>query len=79
MIRDDMLEALRQGECQVTFVKSDNSIRVMKCTLALENNDDVPESYSSNPNSQIDRITVWDLEKKAWRQFIIERVLDFKS
>ena len=79
MTREEMLQALHHNTCKVTFVKADNSIREMLCTLDLDNVQGVPETFSSNPQPSEERITVWDLEKSAWRQFKIESIIDFEA
>lgn len=78
MTRDQMLEHLRTAAyCKVKFVKADGSIRTMHCTLNLEGEEGIQPTFSSNPQANPTSITVWDLEKQAWRQFKVDSVIDF--
>lgn len=72
-----MIRLLKHGECYVTFVKNDGTLRNMRCTLA----EDLIEPYQRKTdrekvkNDQI--ISVWDLEKHAWRSFHYDSVQHF--
>ncbi len=80
--RDDMLLLLRNNICVVVFTKADGvDMREMKCTLDINR---APEMYDGAkektsrkmPNKEV--IPVWDLEKKAWRSFRVDSVMNFK-
>lgn len=63
IFRKWLISHLNMGTVSLTFSKKDGTIREMKATLK---SDVVPEvenkrTFSSNV------ITVWDLEKSAWR------------
>lgn len=80
--RDEMVESLRKGQCQVTFTKKNGESRVMQCTL---NFDSIPED--KHPKGDADSfeekntevIRVYDIEKEAWRSFRVDSVTDFFS
>ena len=73
MKRDQIVKKLKTGEVIVTFTKKDGTERVMKCTLK---EDLVPsselESKGRKPNLEI--LSVWDLEKDAWRSFRLDSI-----
>jgi hypothetical protein len=73
-----MLTALKQGVCYLTFTKvSTRKPRVMKATLLP-----VVVGYDGaekNANKDKPTLSVWDVEKNAWRSFRIDSVSDFVS
>ena len=74
MNRDDMIETLEQYKTKVTFKKINGEIRDMICTL---NENYLPKTETSNvENPEI--VTVWDLEKSAWRRFRVDSVINFE-
>lgn len=77
MTRDEIAAKLRKSRATVIFVKADGTDRVMYCTLKKEflpETIDV-EEYISDRNPVNDEvISVWDLDKKDWRSFRIDRV-----
>lgn len=74
--KSNILNLLKQGVIEVKFKKVDGSERVMKCTLL--------ESYVKPHEKTTDRekkinedvISVWDIEKKGWRSFRYDSVID---
>jgi hypothetical protein len=77
MSRDEIAAKLRKSRGTVIFVKADGTDRVMYCTLQKEflpETIDV-EEYISDRNPVSDEVlAVWDLDKKDWRSFRIDRV-----
>ena len=76
--RSWLVSMLKFGPTYVTFIKSDGSERVMHCTL---NEDQViyPEkktdrSKASNP----DVCPVYDLDKKEWRSFRYDSIIEVR-
>jgi hypothetical protein len=65
---EELKELLRNNIVTVSFKKKDGSIREMLCTTMSEY---LPEfNGASTTSSSFDNIlTVWDLEKNAWRSF----------
>ena len=79
--RDDILRDLRRNVISVEFIKEDNTLRKMRCTLMPKHlpakyNEDVSEQknekefHQKNPNV----IAAWDVEKGGWRSFRINSV-----
>lgn len=66
---------LKNNVCNVTFSKVDGSLRIMPCTL---HSDYVPvqtESTANSPRARNDKtVSVWCVDKNAWRSFRIENV-----
>ena len=81
MNRDDMKTTLLENVCDVRFTKVDGTTRDMRCTLK---EDLLPEPVASDteinrnrkPNDSVQ--VVWDLDKKAWRSFRIDSVLEMQ-
>jgi hypothetical protein len=65
---EQVKELLRNNVITVNFRKKDGTIRQMLCTTMSEY---LPEfNGTSTTSSSFDNIlTVWDLEKNAWRSF----------
>lgn len=71
-----ILELLRQSDCEVTFKKVDGELRVMPCTLRSEA---LPEKTLSE-NKRIREhntnvISVWSLDRREWRSFRVDNVV----
>ena len=80
-MRDWLRGLLNRGPVQVLFVKSDNTERLMRCTLNLAaittvaaptDPDKKPRARQTPPNPHV--IHVWDLDAQAWRSFRMDRV-----
>lgn len=80
MTRDEMLQRLRAGQCTVIFTKVNGEVRVMRCT---RNRELIPPSTdSAEPAARsynTDTVSVWDLDKQAWRSFRVDSVMNFVS
>lgn len=78
-LKDIDFSALHTTGMQVTFIKKDGTKRVMLCTTNVSA---LPDQYqplgddSVQPNINVKR--VFDLEKKGWRSFNIDSVIDTK-
>ena len=73
---------LYNERCRVTFTKKDGTIRTMLCTLKekyLPPHPAIEETYSLSKALSASNhiVTVWDLEKKDWRSFKYDSVLEF--
>ena len=70
-----LIEALSTGTVELTFVKVDQSLRVMKATLESSH---LPQPTALVENRKQDPalLRVWDLEKLAWRSV---RIASLKS
>ena len=73
---EQILELLRQHDCQVTFRKVDGDIRVMPCTLrpaALPTKPVTESARTKAPAPGV--ISAWSLDKSEWRSFRINNVI----
>jgi hypothetical protein len=77
--RDYIVEQLRHKIADIDFVKSDGTLRTLKCTLR----GDLLPAPSAKPlidtlkKPRVDNpevIAVWDLESEGWRSFRIDSV-----
>ena len=68
IMREDLVDRLKQSVVNVVFTKADGSERTMNCTLKLEN---IPEDQhpKSTIKSESDQIRVFDTDIDAWRSF----------
>lgn len=82
--RDYIRQSLREGVCDVTFIKSNGKERVMECTLKARY---LPRRYlPRNDYEKIvkaavelkESIRVWDMKKKAWRSFKFRSITNFE-
>lgn len=75
----DLRNKLAAGPVNVKFEKRDGSIREMRCTTneLLIPRDKEPKNAHITINS--DQVRVFDLDKKEWRSFNIQNLLDFTA
>lgn len=68
IMREDLVDRLKQSVVNITFTKADGSERTMNCTLKLEN---IPEDQhpKSTVKSESDQIRVFDTDIQEWRSF----------
>jgi hypothetical protein len=82
MNREILIEALSKHECTVTFTKVNGETRVMPCTLKEGVIPKPPAEVASK--STIKRhenqnvVSVWCLDKKEWRSFRVDNVVDLQ-
>ena len=70
-------EDLESGKVvTVTFEKADGTERVMKCVSGPEICGESYEYKGAKPKSD-DTLSVWDIEKEAWRSFRINSVINW--
>ena len=76
MDRNILLEALKNHECTVTFTKVNGETRVMPCTLK----EDVIPKLEPNGTKKLNDavVSVWCLDKKEWRSFRVDNVVDLE-
>lgn len=86
MNKNEVIAALHEGKVEISFLKKDNSVREMLCTLNHEYLPKIAESDESGEPKQkkarkknLDVIAVYDLEKKAWRSFRYDSLVTFKT
>lgn len=86
LTQKNMLAALRESECEVTFTKVNGDTRVMKCTLSMDlipsnkmpKGDDTPE-LREGLDSVLKAIRVFDTGLEDWRSFKVETVKNFQK
>jgi len=70
--RDKLVEDLKAGALELTFIKADGSVRVMRATL--EESVLPPfTGISTKPANQA-VVHVWDLDKSDWRSVRLDRL-----
>jgi len=91
MTRDECVKMLRDHICVVTFTKRDGTERVMRCTLKTEHlptptlHGNLDEKLLELKKTKIFRkpsetsISVWDMDKNAWRGFLLETIKNIKQ
>ena len=68
--REGVRNMLRNSVLDITFTKTNGSIRVMSCTLDeqfIPAADNTENSRTKTPNPDV--CVVWDMENQAWRSF----------
>ncbi len=74
---DQLKQALTEGSVRVEFTKLDGSHRSMLCT---KNSSSIPPSAIPNGTGKKTNdsvISVYDLEKSAWRSIKIDNILSW--
>ena len=76
MNRNILIEALTKHECTVTFTKVNGETRVMPCTLK----EDVIPKQEPKGTKKLNEavVSVWCLDKKEWRSFRVDNVVDLQ-
>ena len=58
----------------MTFTKSDGTEREMRCTLREDLIQSTEKKTERSKKENTDVMSVWDLEKSAWRSFRLDSV-----
>ena len=72
LTKTDLKEHLSKSFAEITFTKSDGSIREMRCTLMSEYlpQKQIEENVRHVPRKENDNVlAVWDLDNQDWRSF----------
>lgn len=72
---DKMILDLIEGPCEVVFTKANKEVRTMVCTL-MDEYIGIESAGESPPTPGL--ITVWDIDKDAWRRFKVDSVISFE-
>lgn len=78
MTREEIVQTLKSQCAQITFEKVNGELRIMNCTLRedmLPDQIDL-EEHISEKRVNLETLAVWDLDKKDWRSFRVDKVLD---
>ena len=74
--REILVEGLKRNVIKVTFTKVNGDERIMNCTL---HDSVLPESNGkSKKKENLEVLSVWDIDKDAWRSFRIDSVKEIK-
>ena len=79
MTKGEYADKLKQGPCEVTFTKVNGESRVMMCTLEEGVVPQYEKKTDRTKASNDDVVSVWDLDKSAWRSFTVSSVTSFKE
>lgn len=78
MNKDSVLELLNSGPTRILFEKDDGSVREMNATLCIELLP-VQKTTTKPRKSAPDVVKVYDLDKKSWRSFKLDRLRSIVS
>ena len=76
--RDELVEMLRKGMTNVTFIKKDGSIRHMRATLCPQ---DIPLEHTpkseahQRPTPNQNLVSAYDIDAEGWRTITVDKVL----
>lgn len=78
MEREQMLEMLREGVCEVQFEKKDGTMRTMKCTI---NQTYIPKDLMPKTGVDYNSATIraFEVPEKQWRSFRVDSVKNFEK
>lgn len=84
LTREDYMNMLRDNICVVTFTKRDGTERVMRCTLKSDHLPAItsPVQHTEQKTTRktnLNTVSVWDMDKSAWRGFAIDSVKQIKQ
>ena len=74
MNRNEIIELLKEEVLKVVFQKKDGTVRSMECTLRSDTVPPLESEGKKTPNEEV--IPCWDLEKKGWRSFRVDSIID---
>ena len=78
MQKSDIVSTLKTSICDVKFTKVNGEERLMRCTLKK---DMLPEYIDMNDDKKVNEsvVPVWDLDKKGWRSFRVDSVINIQT
>lgn len=78
MTKDEFYQMLSQNDVEVTFTKkSDNTIRVMRCTENAPKNE-ITDFSPRRKKMPEDLITAYDTDAKGWRSLYADSIIEVK-
>ncbi len=73
---NELITALKAGECIVTYEKIDTGeLREMHCTL---NPTLIPNNYDLNQSDTSNEMVVWCIDRDAWRSFRVNTMKEWR-
>ena len=73
--KEELKENLKHQIGIIEFIKKDGTLRKLRCSLSskiLPPTDFDPENYIPKKTDNPNTLSVWDLEKEAWRSFRLD-------
>jgi len=78
--KDEFKKLLKNTVVTVNFKKKDDTLRKMICTLNEEYLPELEERENKKIKSESNEaIAVWDIEKRAWRSFRLDSIVDYET
>ena len=80
--KQEILQTLRQGVCEVTFIKVNGETRIMPCTLRedlLPAKEQKSLSFDVLRERKGDAISVWCTDAEAWRSFKLSKLTGIRQ
>lgn len=74
MERDKLINILKNGTATVKFTKTNGEERVMQCTLKESVVQDYEKKTERVKQHNPEILSVWDVEKNAWRSFRFDSI-----
>lgn len=75
---EKLKDLLTTANCEITFTKVDGEVRTMPCTLREDTIPTPPADIASKSSEKrmrsLDAMSVWCLDKSAWRSFRIANI-----
>lgn len=74
----EILELLRNNDCEVTFTKVNGESRTMPCTLRSDSLPTPVIKENSTPSTRVSTpgvIAVWCLDRQEWRSFRVSSLV----
>ena len=79
--KNDLKENLSKAIAEITFTKTDGSIREMRCTLMSDYlpQKQIDENVRHVPRRESDNVlAVWDIDNQDWRSFRLDSITDIQ-
>jgi hypothetical protein len=75
IFRNWLVSHLKMGEVRLTFNKKDGTIREMKATLDQKVVPIIENTTGTEKKRSPEVVSVWDLEKSAWRSVRFDSIM----
>lgn len=80
--KQEILQTLRAGICEVTFTKINGETRIMPCTLKqdlLPVKEQKSSTFNVFQERKGDAISVWCTDAQAWRSFKLSKLTGIRQ
>lgn len=74
IFKEWLIDVLKAEDCTITFIKTDGTERVMKCTLRPEAIVEYVKKTERGRKPNEEAVSVWDLENNGWRSIRFESI-----